>query len=119
MKKILYLLILNFFISTYAISNLNINATYEISDSTKQKPAESLKVLFGKGLKAYENHNYNNAISIWKKVLKGKDKELAFKTRINIGAAYNAIGYHKTASKYFISVNSSQTSDKKKRNVLG
>jgi DNA-binding CsgD family transcriptional regulator len=94
-----------------------LNSVYKISDSTKQKTSEPIKSLFEKGIKAYENHNYNTAISIWKKVLKvnekKKDTNLGFKTRINIGAAYNAIGYHKTASQYFISLNSTQKKGKK------
>ena len=91
---------------------LHSTPTYASSDSTKQKTIEPSKLLFEKGIKAYENHDYNTAISIWKKVLKvnekKKDKELNFRAKVNIGAAYNAIGYHKTASQYFISVNSSQ-----------
>ena len=116
MKKILNLLFFySFVLSTYA--TVNLNSVYKISDSTKQKTSEPIKLLFEKGIKAYENHNYNTAISIWKKVLKvnekKKDTNLGFKTRINIGAAYNAIGYHKTASQYFISVNSTQKKGKK------
>jgi DNA-binding CsgD family transcriptional regulator len=92
------------------------NTVNKIADSINQKPNELLKSLFDKGIKEYENHKYNNAISIWKKVLKvnekKKDTNLDFKTKVNIGAAYNAIGYHKTASKYFISVNSSQKNNK-------
>lgn len=116
MKKILNLLFFYFFVlSTYA--TVNLNSVYKISDSTKQKTSEPIKSLFEKGIKAYENHNYNTAISIWKKVLKvnekKKDIELGYRTKVNIGAAYNAIGYHKTASQYFISVNSSQKNAKK------
>lgn len=119
MQKIKYLLIFNlFFVCGYSSSMLHSTPTYTISDSTKQKTIEPSKLLFEKGIKAYENHDYNTAISIWKKVLKvnekKKDKELNFKAKVNIGAAYNAIGYHKTASQYFISVNSNKTSDKKK-----
>ena len=119
MQKIKYLLIFNlFFVCGYSSSMLHSTPTYTSSDSTKQKTIEPSKLLFEKGIKAYENHDYNTAISIWKKVLKvnekKKDKELNFKAKVNIGAAYNAIGYHKTASQYFISVNSNKTSDKKK-----
>lgn len=115
MKKILIILFLNFFVlSTHA--KVNMNTVNKIADSINQKPNELLKSLFDKGIKEYENHKYNNAISIWKKVLKvnekKKDTNLDFKTKVNIGAAYNAIGYHKTASKYFISVNSSQKNNK-------
>ncbi len=102
----------------YSSSMLHSITSYTIPDSTKQTTSVSQKLLFEKGIKAYENHNYNIAISIWKKVLKvnekKKDKELNFKVKVNIGAAYNAIGYHKTASQYFISVNSNKISDKKK-----
>ena len=109
MQKIKYLLIFNlFFVCGYSTSMLHSITTYTVPDSTKQKTSEPQKLLFEKGIKAYENHNYNTAISIWKKVLKvnekRKDTNLGFKTRINIGAAYNAIGYHKTASQYFIAV---------------
>ncbi len=93
------------------------NTVYKVSDSTKQKTSEPIKLLFEKGIKAYENHNYNTAISIWKKVLKDnekkKDIELGYRTKVNIGAAYNAIGYHKIASQYFISVYSTQKNFKK------
>lgn len=116
MNKILNLLFFYFFVSsTYA--TVNLNTVYKVSDSTKQKTIEPSKILFEKGIKAYEKHNYNSAISIWKKVLKvnekKKDIELGYRTKVNIGAAYNAIGYHKTASKYFISVKSSQKNVKK------
>jgi len=116
MNKILNLLFFYFFVSsTYA--TVNLNTVYKVSDSTKQKTIEPSKTLFEKGIKAYEKHNYNSAISIWKKVLKvnekKKDIELGYRTKVNIGAAYNAIGYHKTASKYFISVKSSQKNVKK------
>jgi DNA-binding CsgD family transcriptional regulator len=118
MKKIKYLLIFNlFFVCSYSSSKLHSNTTNTISDSTRQKTIEPSKILFEKGIKAYENHNYNSAISIWKKVLKVNEKqidnELGLKTKINIGAAYNAIGYHKTASQYFISVNTGQPNTKK------
>lgn len=119
MQKIKYLLIFNLFcVCGYSSSVLHSTTAYTIPDSTKQITSEPQKLLFEKGIKAYENHNYNIAISIWKKVLKvnekKKDKELNFKVKVNIGAAYNAIGYHKTASQYFISLNSNKISDKKK-----
>lgn len=118
MQKIIYLLIFNlFFVCGYSSSMPHLNTTYASQDSTKQKPTDPSKTLFEKGIKAYEKHNYNSAISIWKKVLKinekKKDIELGYRTKVNIGAAYNAIGYHKTASKYFISVKSSQKNVKK------
>lgn len=118
MQKIKYLLIFNlFFEYGYSSSMLHSTTTFTIPDSSKQVTTEPQKLLFEKGIKAYEKHNYNTAISIWKKVLKvseqKKDKDLGFKTKINIGAAYNAIGYHKTASQYFISVNSEQNKVKK------
>jgi DNA-binding CsgD family transcriptional regulator len=98
-------------------SDLTLNNSYKFLDSTKQKSSDDpLKLLFEEGIKAYEKHNYNNAISIWKNVLKvnekKKDVELGYRTKVNIGAAYNAIGYHKTASQYFISVNSAQKKNK-------
>lgn len=120
MKKILYFIFSLFFVlNTYAISSSRLNTTYKNLNSTKLNTKDSLKLLFDKGIAAYEKHNYNHAISIWKKVLKEnknknkKDKELGLKAKINIGAAYNAIGYHKTASQYFISVNSAQKTVKK------
>ena len=115
-EKILNLLFFYFFVSS-TYTTVNLNTVYKVSDSTKQKTSEPIKLLFEKGIRAYEKHNYNTAISIWKKVLKvnekKKDTNLGFKTSINIGAAYNAIGYHKTASQYFISVNSSKKTLKK------
>lgn len=118
MRKFLYYIFFYFLtLNTCYSSGLTLNDTYKVLDSTKQKSSDDpLKLLFEEGIKAYEKHNYNNAISIWKKVLKvnekKKDIELGYKTKVNIGAAYNAIGYHKTASQYFISVNSAQKKNK-------
>ena len=51
------------------------NTINNISDSTMQKTIEPSKILFEKGIKAYENHNYNSAISIWKQALKVNEKK--------------------------------------------
>lgn len=118
MRKFLYYIFFYLFSLNNCYSgDLTLNDTYKVLDSTKQKSSDDpLKLLFEEGIKAYEKHNYNNAISIWKKVLKVNEKkkniELGYKTKVNIGAAYNAIGYHKTASQYFISVNSAQKKNK-------
>jgi DNA-binding CsgD family transcriptional regulator len=118
MRKFLYYIFFYLFsLNTCYSVGLTLNDTYKVLDSTKQKSSDDpLKLLFEEGIKAYEKHNYNNAISIWKNVLKvnekKKDVELGYRTKVNIGAAYNAIGYHKTASQYFISVNSVQKKNK-------
>ena len=52
-EKILNLLFFYFFVfSTYTIVNLN--TVYKVSDSTKQKTSEPIKLLFEKGIGAYE-----------------------------------------------------------------
>ena len=76
MQKIKYFLIFNLFVVCgYSSSMLHSTPTYASSDSTKQKTIEPSKLLFEKGIKAYENHDYNTAISIWKKVLKVNEKK--------------------------------------------
>lgn len=100
-------------LNTCYSSCLTLNNTYKILDYTNQKSStDPLKLLFEEGIKAYEKHNYNKAISIWKKVLKANEKknnkELGYTTKANICAAYNAIGFHKTASLYFMIVNAAQ-----------
>lgn len=107
----------------FAHANSDALNVYTLSDSTQLNSKAAVAVLFEKGSEEYNQHHYNKAISLWKEVLKKTSKEkgnqeIGFKARVNIGAAYNAIGYHKTASQYFIEVKNNSKADKKKRNVL-
>ncbi len=76
MRKFLcYIFFYLFSLNACYSSDLTLNDTYKVLDSTKQKSSDDpLKLLFEEGIKAYEKHNYNNAISIWKKVLKVNEK---------------------------------------------
>lgn len=121
MKKIILLLVFWFFDPTsYATNKIDLVNHFIFSDSTETIHNGVVKQLFKKGMIEYEKYNYTNAISIWKDVLKDiegkKDSinlELSLKTKVNIGATYNALGYHKTAAEYFLTVKSESEQLKK------
>lgn len=107
MKNLVFLLVFNFTIN-YCFSSITTNNYYSTIDidSSKRAPNSTLKKLFEKGIEEYRSYEYNNAITIWKSVLKKadpkKDSSIVIKATINIGSSYNALGYHKTALNYFI-----------------
>ena len=78
----------------------------------------SIKNSFDTALAYYSANEYKKAIVEWESVLPNleelKDSLLLVKTKINIGATYNALGYHKTASKYFLNANALLKKDKVK-----
>lgn len=67
---------------------------------------DSINKIFKTAVEEYKKGKYIDAIESWKIVLKklstNKDELLRVKTITNIGASYNAIGYHKSALNYFI-----------------
>jgi hypothetical protein len=112
MNKIKLLFLFWFFYQiSYATNKLDLVNHFVFPNSTKIIQKGVVTKSFNKGLVEHEKHNYSDAISIWKEVLKDiggkKDSinlELSLKTKENIGATYNALGYYKTAAEFFLSV---------------
>ena len=119
-KSKLSFVFLFLFYSAFARYNMN-----SISQETKtnfinknDSIKSSIKNSFDTALAYYSAHEYKKAIVEWESVLPNleelKDSLLLVKTKINIGATYNALGYHKTASKYFLNANALLKKDKVK-----
>jgi tetratricopeptide (TPR) repeat protein len=74
--------------------------------ATTQLSTDSIQKLYANGVEQYGQANYTAAIESWKIVLRNaetiKDSTNQIKTSTNIGACYNAMGYHKTALGYFL-----------------
>ena len=100
----------------------NVNSTSQETKTNFINKNDSIKSLikssFDTALAYYSAHEYKKAIVEWESVLPNleelKDSLLLVKTKINIGATYNALGYHKTASKYFLNANALLKNDKVK-----
>lgn len=75
-------------------------------DTVSLKINEKVQQLFDIGMQEYTNGKYKEAIATWKTVVikaeEAKIEQLAINTNTNIGACYNALGYHKTALSYFL-----------------
>lgn len=116
-KKHLFL-IFNLFVFSFLTAN-----TSDFKEKKQKKTPlvleenDTVKKMFSDAMIEYSNHEYMKAIDLWKKVLveakRRKDSDLVIKTTINLGATYNAIGFHKTAIEYFIKAKAVLQSSKK------
>lgn len=102
MPRFLFLsliILINFSSFCYAVESIQ-------NPKTSQKQAS--EVFFKRGIQEYSNGKFKDAIASWKQVLDFAKKEnnttLQISITTNIGAAYNALGYHKTALFYFLDV---------------
>lgn len=109
-KKHLRYLILFFTISFTVSSSVSAKDNSKIKDATL--------ILFERGLQEFAMSNYKEAIATWQVVLiraeKTKNTDLQIRAKNNIGGAYNAMGYHKTALLYFIKTDKMRAAEKKK-----
>ena len=90
----------------FSENKVNLNTNNSPSNTKENVENLPLNLLFEKGSNAYAKYEYDQAIQLWKKVLekaeKLKDSNFIIKSNINIGASYNALGFHKTALNYFL-----------------
>jgi hypothetical protein len=100
---LLFILIVN---PCFSENKVNLNTNNSPSNTKENVENLPLNLLFEKGSNAYAKYEYDQAIQLWKKVLekaeKLKDSNFIIKSNINIGASYNALGFHKTALNYFL-----------------
>lgn len=94
----------HFLIITLILS-LNLFSFAAINTTNFQEKEANLQRQLELGVKEYTDANYEDAIKIWKLALKEAEdmgsKKYQISLSTNIGACYNAIGYHKTALNYF------------------
>ena len=109
-----------FFCSSFVFSNplFTSNEKYFSALNKNDSLRTSIKKSFDLAFEYYSAHDYKKAIVEWESNLsnleKLQDSLLLLKTKINIGATYNAMGFHKTASKYFLNANELLKNDKVK-----